>query len=73
MFRQLDDRFARYYPLFFKLFPDVTTRPRQQEVLVEFYRKGEIAEGVKAFKKSYFEVVHRMIDHLEAEESDSPL
>src|SRR5215510_5272922 len=37
IFRQLDDRFARYYPLFLQLFPDPVTRPRQQEVLIEFY------------------------------------
>ena len=36
VFRGLEDRLARYYPLFHKLFPDPATRPRQQEVLIEF-------------------------------------
>src|SRR6516225_6441367 len=65
MFRQLDDRTARYYPLFLKLFPNPAARPRQREVLIDFYRKGKVDEAVRAFKKNYFEVVHQMIDHLE--------
>ena len=69
VFRQLDDRMARYYPLFHKFFPDSATRLRRREVLVEFLRKGEVDEAVRAFKKPYLEVVHRIIDHLEAEES----
>jgi DNA-binding GntR family transcriptional regulator len=69
VFRQLDDRMARYYPLFHKLFPDPATRPRQQEVLIEFCRKGKVDETVRAFKKNYLEVVQRMIDHLETGES----
>ena len=69
MFRQLDDRTARYYPLFLKLFPNPAARPRQQEVLIDFYRKGKVDEAVRAFKKNYFEVVHQMIDHLETRES----
>ena len=40
VFRQLDDRTTRYYPLFHKLFPDPAKRPRQQEVLIEFYPDG---------------------------------
>ena len=40
VFRQLDDRMTRYYPLFDKLFPDPAKRPRQQEVLIEFYPDG---------------------------------
>jgi DNA-binding FadR family transcriptional regulator len=68
VFRGLEDRLARYYPLFHKLFPDPATRPRQQEVLIEFCRKGKVDEALRAFKKIYLEVVHRIIDHLEAEE-----
>jgi DNA-binding GntR family transcriptional regulator len=68
VFRGLEDRLARYYPLFHKLFPDPATRPRQGEVLIEFYRKGEVDEALRAFKKIYLEVVHRMIDHLETGE-----
>ena len=68
VFRGLEDRLARYYPLFHKLFPDRATRPRQQEVLIEFCRKGKVDEALRAFKKIYLEVVHRIIDHLEAEE-----
>jgi DNA-binding GntR family transcriptional regulator len=69
MFRRLEDRSIRYVPLIIKLFPDQATRPRQREVLIEFYRKGEVDEAVRAFKKIYLEVVHRIIEHLEAEES----
>ena len=69
VFRGLEDRSIRYYPLFLKLFPDPATRPRQREVLIELYRKGKVDEAVRAFKKIYLEVVHQIIDHLEAEES----
>jgi len=73
VFRQLDDRLTRYNPLALKLFPDPGTRPRQREVLIEFLRKGEVDEAVRAFKKLYLEVVHRIIDHLEtAESANSP-
>ena len=58
----MDDRITRYNPLFLKLFPDPTTRPRQREVLIEIYRKGEIAGALWAFKKIYLEVVHQLID-----------
>jgi DNA-binding GntR family transcriptional regulator len=64
MFRQLDDRMTRYNPLFLKLFPDQATRPRQREVLIEFLRENKIDEAVRAFKKLYLEVVHRIIAHL---------
>jgi DNA-binding GntR family transcriptional regulator len=50
VFRQLEDRMARYYPLLLKLFPP-ETRPCQQEVLIEMYRKGKVAEAFRAFKK----------------------
>ena len=73
VFRQLDDRLTRYNPLVLKLFPDPETRPRQREVLIEFLRKGEVDEAVRAFKKLYLEVVHRIMDHLEtAESANSP-
>ncbi|MBV8276450.1 MAG: GntR family transcriptional regulator [Verrucomicrobia bacterium] len=65
VFRQLDDRLTRYNPLVLKLFPDPAARPRQREVLIEFLRKGEVDEAVRAFKKLYLEVVHRITDHLE--------
>jgi DNA-binding GntR family transcriptional regulator len=64
VFRQLDDRMTRYNPLFLKLFPDQATRPRQREVLIEFLREDKVDEAVRAFKKLYLEVVHRIIDHL---------
>ncbi|MBV8532544.1 MAG: hypothetical protein JO207_01960 [Verrucomicrobia bacterium] len=68
-FERLDDRTTRYYPLSLKLFPDPATRPRQREVLIEYYRKGKVDEAVRAFKKNYLEVVQRMVDHLERGES----
>jgi DNA-binding GntR family transcriptional regulator len=67
VFRQLDDRLSRYNPLVLKLFSDPATRPRQREVLIEFLRKGEVDEAIRAFKKLYLEVVHQIIDHLESE------
>ena len=73
VFRGLEDRLARYYPLFHKLFPDRATRPRQQEVLIELYRQGKVDEALRAFKKIYLEVAQRIIEHLEAEEpANSP-
>ena len=60
---------TRYNPVFLKLFPDPSTRPRQREVLIELYRKGKVDEAVRAFKKIYMEVVHQIIDHLETVES----
>jgi DNA-binding GntR family transcriptional regulator len=69
VFRQLDDRMTRYNPLFLKLFPDPATKPRQREVLIKFLREGKVDEAVRAFKKIYLEIVHRIIDHLESEES----
>jgi hypothetical protein len=41
------------------------TRPRQREALTEFLRKGEVDEAVRAFKKIYLEVVHRMLENRE--------
>jgi hypothetical protein len=69
VFRQLDDRLTRYNPLVLKLFPDPATRPRQREVLIEFLRKGEVDEAVRAFKKLYLEIVHQIVDHLQSLES----
>src|SRR5215469_11002399 len=66
VFRQLDDRLTRYNPLVLKLFPDPAKRPRQREVLIEFLRKGEVDEAVRAFKKLYLEVAHRIIDHFQS-------
>jgi DNA-binding GntR family transcriptional regulator len=68
VFRQLDDRLTRYNPLVLKLFSDAATRPRQREVLIGFYREGKVDEALRAFKKLYLEVVHRVIDHLKVEE-----
>ena len=69
VFRGLEDRSIRYVPLILKLFPDPATRPRQREVLIEFYRKGKVDEALRAFKKIYLEVVQQIIDHLETGES----
>jgi hypothetical protein len=53
-------------PLYLKVFPTPDTRPRQREVLIEIYRKGEITEALRAFKKIYLEVVDQLIDHLKS-------
>jgi len=71
VFRQLDDRLTRYNPLVLKLFPDPATRPRQREVLIELYRKGKIDEALRAFKRSYLDMIHQVIDHLQSLESAS--
>jgi hypothetical protein len=68
VFRQQDDRMTRYWPLLLKLFPP-ETRPRQQEVLIEIYRKGKIAEAFRAFRKIFLEIVDEVIDHLKSEEA----
>jgi DNA-binding GntR family transcriptional regulator len=67
VFRGLEDRSMRYVSLILKLFPDAATRPRQREVLIEFLRKGEVDEALRAFKKPFLQVVHLIIDHLKAE------
>src|SRR5215469_3283649 len=46
VFHQQEDRVTRYEPLLLKLFPP-ETRPRQQELLIEIYRKGKIAEAFR--------------------------
>jgi hypothetical protein len=61
---------TRYEPVYLKVFPTPETRPRQREVLIEIYRKGEITEALRAFKKIYLEVVDQLIDHLKSEESE---
>ena len=53
MFRKLDDRMTRYYPLLFReLYPTPESRPHQHQALIEFYRKGDVAGALRAFKKS---------------------
>jgi hypothetical protein len=52
-----------------KLFPDPATRPRQREALIEFLRKGEVDEALRAFKRTYLEVVQQIVDYLESEMS----
>jgi DNA-binding GntR family transcriptional regulator len=66
VFRQLEERMARYYPLLLKLFPTPETRPRPSERLIEIYRKGKIPEAFRAFKKIYLEIVDGVIDHLKS-------
>jgi DNA-binding GntR family transcriptional regulator len=70
VFRQLNDRMARYDPLYLKVFPTPETRPLQRETLIELYRKGKITEAFRAFKKIYLEVVDQLIDHLKDQESE---
>jgi DNA-binding GntR family transcriptional regulator len=72
IFRQLDDRLTRYYPLLLKLYPDAAARPRQREVLIELYRKGEVNEALRAFKRIYLQVTHEVIDYLRAPHSLEP-
>ena len=69
VFTGLDDRMTRYYPLAVRLFSNAASRRRQQEVLIEHYRKGKVDEALRAFKKIYLEVVHRIMDHLKTEDA----
>jgi hypothetical protein len=69
MFRKLDDRMTRYYPLLLQLYPTPESRPRQHEALIEIYRKGKIAEALRAFKKIYLEMVDHVVGHREAPET----
>jgi len=64
VFRQLNDRMARYDPLYLKVFPTPEARPRQRETLIELYRGGKITEAFRAFRKIYLEVVDQLIDNL---------
>jgi DNA-binding GntR family transcriptional regulator len=73
VFRQLDDRMARYDPFFLKVFPTPERRPRQREALIEIYRKGRIAEAFQAFKKNYLTVIDGLIGHLNSHEADEPI
>ena len=68
VFRQLEDRGARYEPLLLKLFQP-ETRPRQREILIEVYRKGKIDEAFRTFKKIYLEIVDEVIEHLRSQEA----
>ena len=63
VFRQLEDRMTRCWPLLLKLFPS-EIRPRQQEALIEIHRKGKITEALRAFKRIYLEIIDGVIDHL---------
>jgi DNA-binding GntR family transcriptional regulator len=69
VFSRLEDRTTRYNPLLLKVFPDPATRPRQREVLIELYRNGKIDEALRAFKRSYLDMIHQVIDHLQRLES----
>ena len=65
VFRQLEARMARYYPVLLELFPIA----RPSEVLMESYRKGKIGEAFRAFKKIYLEISDQLIDHLKSAET----
>ena len=71
IFTRLDDRSTRYNPLVLKVFPDPATRPRQREVLIELYRKGNVDEALRAFKKIYLDMIRQVVDHLQSLESAS--
>jgi DNA-binding GntR family transcriptional regulator len=73
VFTRLDDRMTRYYPLFLKLYPTPESRPRQQEALIEIYRKGKIDEAVRAFRKIYQEIVDQTIDYLNTRDRNPPM
>jgi DNA-binding GntR family transcriptional regulator len=63
-FSQLEDRGTRYVPLLLDLYPSHETRPRPREVLIELYRRGEVGEALRSFKRIYLEVMRRVINRL---------
>ena len=69
MFRKMDDRMTRYYPLLLELYPTPESRPRQHEVLIDIYRKGKPDEAFRAFKKIYLKMVYALDAHLKGQES----
>ena len=73
MFRKLDDRMTRYYPLLLQLYPTPESRPRQHEALIDLYRKGKIAEAMVAFRKIYLKIVDDVRNHLEPQETVNPI
>src|SRR5215469_14841069 len=69
MFRKLDDRMTRYYPLLLQLYPTTESRPRQLEVLIDICRKGKVLDALTAFKKIYLQMVDHVVDHLEPQQA----
>ena len=60
---------TRYYPLLLvELYPTPESRPRQHQAPIEIYRKGQIAEALRAFKQIYLEMVDHIVDYLQAQE-----
>ena len=69
---QLESRATRYVPLFIRLFPDPEKRPRQRELFLGHYRKGKVAEAVRAFRKEYLKQIHSEIGHLSNSNGSAP-
>lgn len=53
--------------------PRPESTPRQREALIELYRKGEIAEALRAFKRIYLEIIDKIIDHLKSQKASSAI
>jgi DNA-binding GntR family transcriptional regulator len=70
VFRQLNDRMARYDPLYLKVFPTPETRPLHREALIVLYRRGKLTEAFWVFKKIYLQVVDQLADHLKSQEAN---
>jgi DNA-binding GntR family transcriptional regulator len=66
IFTRLDDRSTRYNLLVLQVCPDAATRPRQREVLIGLYRKGNVDEALRAFKKIYLDMIRQVVDHLQS-------
>jgi DNA-binding GntR family transcriptional regulator len=64
VFRQLDDRSARYSPLLARLFPNPAARPRLREAFIETLRMGKADEAVRIFKKAYLGITQQVVEHL---------
>jgi hypothetical protein len=45
----------------------------REEVLIELYRKGEIDEAVRTFRKIYIGLVDQLIDHLNTRDRRPPM
>src|SRR6516164_4316672 len=69
---QLESRATRYVSLFIRLFPDPEKRPRHRELFLGHYRKGKVAEAVRAFRKEYLKQIHSVIGHLSSSNGSLP-
>jgi DNA-binding GntR family transcriptional regulator len=64
VFRQLQNRGARYIPFILRLFPDPQSRPMQREEFLKLLQQGKVPEAIRAFRKLYYGIIDTLTDHL---------